>query len=126
MFKALPQELRGTLTTTFDRHLTIEDFTEMDRNTRIVNETRVIVLVQARTQASQCASVIDCAGNITNFTEICAGKSFFFLPRLKGDLFLNFCVSHKKKYNHENIPFVKTSRIYVFIKGIMSGLKTNV
>ena len=47
MFKALSQKLGGTLTATFDRHFTIEDFTEMGRNTRIFNETRVIVLVQA-------------------------------------------------------------------------------
>ena len=40
--------------------------------------------------------------------------------------FLNFCVSHKKKFNQENIPFVKTRHIYVFIKGVMSELKTNV
>ena len=31
-FKVLSQQLRGTLTTTFERHLIIEDFTDMDQN----------------------------------------------------------------------------------------------
>ena len=30
IFKVLLQQLRGILTTTFKRHLTIEDFTDMD------------------------------------------------------------------------------------------------
>ena len=29
-FRVLSQQLRGTLTTAFERHLTIEDFTNMD------------------------------------------------------------------------------------------------
>ena len=41
----------------------------------LVNETRAIVLMQAGMQANQFASGIDCTGNITNFTENCAGKS---------------------------------------------------
>ena len=45
---------------------------------RLVNETRAITLVQAGTPANQFASAIDRAGNITNFTESCAGKSFSF------------------------------------------------
>ena len=32
MFKILSQQLRGTLTTAFERHLTIEDFTDMDEH----------------------------------------------------------------------------------------------
>ena len=32
MFKVLSQELGGTLTTAFERHLTIEDFTDMDQH----------------------------------------------------------------------------------------------
>ena len=32
MFKILPQRLRGTLTTALERHLAIEDFTEMDQH----------------------------------------------------------------------------------------------
>ena len=44
---------------------------------RLVNETRVIALVQAGMQANQFASVIDCTGNITNFTESRADISFF-------------------------------------------------
>ena len=30
MLKALFQQLRGTLTTAFERHLSVEDFTDMD------------------------------------------------------------------------------------------------
>ena len=45
---------------------------------RLVNETRTFVLMQASMQVNQFASVIDCAGNITNFTENHAGKTFFF------------------------------------------------
>ena len=30
-FKVLSQQLQGTLTTTFKRHLTTEDFTDMDQ-----------------------------------------------------------------------------------------------
>ena len=52
-------------------------------NPKLVNETRTIVLVQAGTQANQIASAIDCAGNITNFTENRAGKSFFFSENSK-------------------------------------------
>ena len=29
MLKVLPQQLLGTLTKTFERHLTVEDFTDM-------------------------------------------------------------------------------------------------
>ena len=32
MFKVLSQELGDTLTTAFERHLTIEDFTDMDQH----------------------------------------------------------------------------------------------
>ena len=32
MFKVLSQQIRSTLTTTFERHLTIEDFTNMDQH----------------------------------------------------------------------------------------------
>ena len=32
MFKVLSQQLRGTLTTAFERYLTIEDFTDMDQH----------------------------------------------------------------------------------------------
>ena len=42
-----------------------------------------IVLVQAGTQVNQFASMIDCAGNIGNFTENHAGKSFFFSEESK-------------------------------------------
>ena len=31
MFKVLSQQLRGTLTTAFERHLNTEDFTDMDQ-----------------------------------------------------------------------------------------------
>ena len=32
MFKVLSQQLQGTLTTAFDRHLAMEDFTDMDQH----------------------------------------------------------------------------------------------
>ena len=50
---------------------------------RLVNETHAIALVQAGMRANQFASVIDHAGNITNFTENRTGKSFFFSPDSK-------------------------------------------
>ena len=62
-----------------------------------------IRLQQAVTQVNQSVSTMDRPGNITNFTKNCAGRSFFFLSRLKGELFLNFCICHKKRYNQENI-----------------------
>ena len=37
MFKVLSQQLRGTLTSTFERHLTVEDYTSMDN---IINNIR--------------------------------------------------------------------------------------
>ena len=61
----------------------------------LVNETCTIVLVQAGMQANQLTSAIDCAGNITSFTESHTGKRFFF-SRLKRDMLFNFCVYHKK------------------------------
>ena len=45
---------------------------------RFVNETRAIALLQAGTQANHLTKANDYAGNITNFTENRAGKSFFF------------------------------------------------
>ena len=44
---------------------------------RLVNETRATALVQAATEANQCASAIDRVDNITNCTETRAGESFF-------------------------------------------------
>ena len=61
----------------------------------LVNETSAASLVQAGNQANQLASVIDCTGNITHFTESCISK-FLFFWRLKRDVFFNFCVCHKK------------------------------
>ena len=49
----------------------------------LVNEGCTITLVLAGMQVDQFPSVIDCAGNITNFTENCAGKSFFPLKTQK-------------------------------------------
>ena len=43
----------------------------------------MIMLVQAGMQENQFASAIDCAGNITNFTENRTGKSFFFFLKKK-------------------------------------------
>ena len=49
----------------------------------LVNETCTILLVQAGMQANQLTSAIDCAGNITNFTESHTGKRFFLLKTQK-------------------------------------------
>ena len=67
---------------------------------RLVSETCTIMLVQAGMQANQFASTIDCAGNITNFTENRAGKSFFFSEDLKEICPIIF-VSVIRKVNHE-------------------------
>ena len=67
---------------------------------------------QGRRQINLGAAA-DCAGSITNFIENPEGKSLFFLSRLKGDLFLNFCDYHKKRYDQENIPFVKSRQVCV-------------
>ena len=40
MFKVLSQQLRGTLTTTFERHLTTEDLTDMDQHMFVEPATR--------------------------------------------------------------------------------------
>ena len=45
---------------------------------RLANETCTIALMYAGTQANQLTSMIDHAGNITNFTKNCGSKSFFF------------------------------------------------
>ena len=87
-------------------------------NCRLVNETCTIMLMQAGTQANQLASVIGCAGNITNFTKNCASKSFFSFQDSKGTCSLIF-VSVIKKVYQQDIPFVKTIHTYVFIKGII-------
>ena len=39
-FKVLSQQLRNTLTTTFERHLTVEDFTDMDRHSSLNKNRR--------------------------------------------------------------------------------------
>ena len=89
---------------------------------RLVNETCAFAIVQASTQANQLASAIDRAGNITNFTENGASKSFFFSQDSKEKCSLIFASVIKKVYQ-DNIPFVKTIDKYVFIKGIIR--KTN-
>ena len=79
----------------------------------------MIALMQARMQANQLANAIDRAGNITNFTENCASKSFFFSKDSKKTCSL-ISVSIIKKVYQENILLVKTIHImYVFIKDII-------
>ena len=56
-----------------------------------VNETRAIAIVRAGMQANQLVRASDRAGNITNFTENGASKSFF-LSILHREVFFNFCV----------------------------------
>ena len=51
----------------------------------------------------------NCAGNINKFYQKSHSKKFLFSSRLKKDLFLNFFVCHKERYNQENIPF-RTAR----------------
>ena len=87
----------------------------------LVNETCAITFVQAGTQANRLASTIDRAGNITNFTENRASKSFFFSQNSKETYSLIF-VSVIKKVYQGNIPFVKTIHMYVFIKGIIGKM----
>ena len=77
----------------------------------LVSETRAIALMQAGMQANQLASVIDCAGSITNFTENRASKSFFF-SRLKRNVFFNFCVCHKKGVSGKH-PIHENNTYYV-------------
>ena len=88
---------------------------------RLVNEICAIALVQAGAQANQFASAIDRVGNITNFTENRASKSFVFSQDSKETCSLIF-VSYKKVYQ-EKIPFLKTIHMVYFIKGIIG--KTN-
>ena len=83
---------------------------------RLVRHTRSIAFVQAGTQANQLASVIDRAGNITNFTENRASK-FLFFSRLERDVFFNFPVCHKKAVSGKH-P-IRENNMYVFIKGII-------
>ena len=88
----------------------------------LVNVIRTIGLVQAGKQANQLASAIDRACNKTSFIENCAIKSLFLSQDSKETCSLTF-VSVIKKVYQENIPFVKTIHMYVFIKGIIG--KTN-
>ena len=90
-------------------------------DSRLVNETRTIGLMQVGKQANQSASAIDCAGNI-NFTEHRAIKSCFFSQDSKETCSLIFVSVIKNAYQ-ENIPFVKTI-FYVFIKNRISGKRT--
>ena len=86
---------------------------------RLVNETHAIALV---THTNQLVSAIDRPGSINNFTKTRASKRFFFSQDSKETCSLIF-VSVIKKMYQENIPFVKTTGMYVFIKGIIR--KTN-
>ena len=85
---------------------------------RLVSKTCAIALAQAGMQANQLVSAIDRAGNITNFTENRASKSFFFSLDSKETCSSIFASVIKKVYQ-ENISFVKTMDMYVFIKGII-------
>ena len=83
------------LTCFFNRRLKALDRVHISR---LVNETCWIVLVQAGMQANQFANAIDDASNITNFTENCTDKSFFFFSWLKRDFNYLIFVCHDKKY----------------------------
>ena len=83
---------------------------------RLVKETRMIALLQA------CGKPVAQrnwpAGNIRNFIENHASKSLFFSQNSKEMRSLIFASVIKKVYQ-ENIPFMKTIHMYVFIKGII-------
>ena len=66
--------------------------------------------MQAVIQANQLASLIDCAGNITNFIENRTSKSFLFSHNSKEMCSLIFVFVIKKMYQ-ENIPFMKPIHI---------------
>ena len=83
---------------------------------RPVKETRMIALWQARGKPIGQRNWP--AGNIRNFIENHAGKSLFFSQDSKEMRSLIFASVIKKVYQ-ENIPFVKTIHMYVFIKGII-------
>ena len=55
---------------------------------RLVNETRMIALVQAGTQANQFASTIDCTGNINKFYRKSLRRNFLFFLKTQRRLFL--------------------------------------
>ena len=80
---------------------------------RLFNEARAIALVQTGTQATQLTTAINRAGNITNFTENRASKSFFFSQDLKATCSLIF-VSVIKKVYQGNISFRKQYILYLF------------
>ena len=87
-----------------------KDFEKVGRIFRLVNETRVIALMQAGMLANHFAHAIDHAGNITNFTKNCTGKSFFFSQ-------------DSRKGISGKHPICGNIHIYVFIKVIIR--KTN-
>ena len=90
-------------------HFLWSTFPQKQSLSRLAYEICAMRLMQADTQANQFASATDCEGNITNFlSKIVQEKVSFSISRLKGDLFLNFFVCHKKRYNQENTQFVKT------------------
>ena len=88
----------------------------------IVSETLAMAIMQAGTQANQLVSAINRTGNITNFTENGTSKSLFFPQDSKEKSSLIFASVIKKVYQ-ENIPFMETIDMYVFIKFIIG--KTN-
>ena len=90
---------------------------------RLVNETRMIALVQAGAQANQFASTTDCTGNVNKFYRKLLRQNFLFFLKTQRRLFLKtLCLSLKKRYNQENISFVKGRHKYLFIKGIIGKM----
>ena len=63
---------------------------------RLVNETCAITLVQAGTQANQFVSAIDQAGNITHYWKSCRQK-FFFLKTKKSLVLKSLCIIRQVK-----------------------------
>ena len=92
---------------------------------RVVNENCAIMLVQAGMQAKHFAAAFDRACSITNFNTNCPYKSFFFFLKTQRRLVLKF-VSIRRNHIVKKIFHSWKQDIYVFIKGIMPELKTNV
>ena len=73
---------------------------------RLVSETCTIALMQADRQVNQFASGIDHAGNITNFTENRAGKSFFSQDSDETYSLIFVCHKNVKSWIEQNIPLL--------------------
>ena len=88
---------------------------------RLVNETRMILLVQAGTQANQFASTIDCTGNINKFYQKSLRQNFLFFLKTQRRLFLKTLSVLRKGIIRKIFHLWKEDK-YVFIKGIIGKM----